>query len=106
MRGFSMRTRVKFLLSSLLLMLALLLTGFTATGTIQAYETLQQTQQQVKHSDVRAVRGWMTIPYVSHVYRVPQPCFTQELHVNDRWLLSHANLRMLADSYHRPLVQV
>ncbi len=45
----------------------------------------------------------MTIPYVSHVYKVPEPCFTQSLHLTDHWLVEHATLRVIADHYQRSL---
>lgn len=45
----------------------------------------------------------MTIPYVAHVYRVPERCFTQALRLNDGWLVEHATLRVLADHYQRSL---
>lgn len=98
-----LKTSLKFTFTSLLLCLALLLTGFTATGTIQAYQHFQQDHQSIQHGDVTTVRPWMTIPYISHVYKVPQLCFTQSLHLTDHWLVEHATLRVLADHYQRPL---
>lgn len=98
-----MKTSVKFTYTSLLLCLALLLTCFTATGTIQAYQHFQQDHQRIQAGDVTTVSSWMTIPYVSHVYRVPEPCFTETLHLSDHWLVEHATLRVIADHYQRPL---
>lgn len=98
-----MKTSVKFLYTSLLLCLALVVTCFTATGTIQAYQHFQQDHQRIQAGDVTTVSAWMTIPYVSRVYRVPEICFTQALHLNDYWLVEHATLRVIADSSRRPL---
>ena len=92
-----MRTGKKLFLCSLFLLLALLLTGFTATGTIRAYVVFQQDHQQIQQGDAHTVKGWMTISYVSHMYHVPEPCFVQNLHVHDHWLVEHAPLRALAD---------
>lgn len=98
-----LKTSIKLIYTSLLLCLALLLTCFTATGTIQAYQQFQQDHQRVQNGDVTTVSSWMTIPYVSHLYRVPEPCFTQTLNMNDHWLVRHATLRVLADDYQLPL---
>ena len=98
-----MKTSVKFTYTSLLLCLALALTCFTASGTIQAYQQFQRDHQSVQNGDVTTVRPWMTIPYIARVYRVPEPCLTQTLHLNDHWLVEHATLRVLADHYQRPL---
>ncbi len=101
-----LKTSLKFIFTSLLLCLALLLTGFTATGTIQAYQHFQQDHQGIQHGDVTTVRPWMTIPYISYVYSVPQPCFIQSLHLTDHSLVEHATLRVLADHYQLPLKQM
>ena len=98
-----MKTRDKFIYTSLLLCLAVFLTFFTATSTIQAYQYFQQDHQRIQAGDVTTVSSWMTIPYVSRVYKVPEPCFTQTLHLSNRWLVEHATLRTVADHYQRPL---
>ncbi len=98
-----LKTSLKFAFTSLLLCFALLVTAFTATGTIQAYQHFQQDHQSIQQGDVTTVRPWMTIPYIARVYHVPQPCFTQSLHLADRSLVEHATLRVLADHYQRPL---
>ena len=102
-KAIGLRTSAKFIYTSLLLCLAVILTCFTATGTIQAYQHFQQDHQRIQAGDATTVRSWMTIPYVSHVYKVPEPCFTQTLHLNDHWLVEHATLRVIADHYQRPL---
>ena len=98
-----LKTSIKLIYTSFFLCLALLLTGFTATSTIQAYQEFQQNHQRVQHGDATTVSSWMTIPYVSNLYNVPEPCFTQTLQLNDRWLMQHATLRVLADHYQRPV---
>lgn len=98
-----MKTSIKFLYTSLLLFLALWLTFSTASGTIRAYQQFQQDHQRVQSGDATTVRPWMTIPYVAHLYKVPEPCFTRNLNLNDHWLVEHATLRVLADHYQRPL---
>ncbi|HEX7736992.1 MAG TPA: hypothetical protein VF458_19260 [Ktedonobacteraceae bacterium] len=98
-----MKTSIKFIYTSLLLCLALWLTCATATGTIQAYQQFQQEHQRVQSGDAATVRPWMTIPYVARVYRVPEPCFTETLRLDDHWLVEHATLRVIADHYKRPV---
>ncbi|HEY0756119.1 MAG TPA: hypothetical protein VGD98_19340 [Ktedonobacteraceae bacterium] len=101
-----MKTRVKFIYTSLLLCLALILTFFTATSTIQAYQHFQQDHQSVQNGDATTVRPWMTLPYISHLYKIPEPCFTTALRLKDHWLVEHATLRVIADHDHQSLSQL
>jgi len=102
-KAIGLKTSAKFIYTSLLLCVAVILTGFTATGTIQAYQHFQQDHQRIQAGDATTVSSWMTVTYVARVYKVPEPCFTQTLHLNDHWLVEHATLRVIADHYQRPL---
>lgn len=101
-----MKIRVKFLLVSLLLILALACMFFSAAGTIQAYQQFEKNHQRITSGDVSTVDAWMTLSYVAHVYHVPETCLYQSLHVLNSWLTRRATLRALADRYRRPVNQV
>lgn len=45
----------------------------------------------------------MTIPYIAHVYHVPESCLLQSLHISAQILKTYASLRFIADASHRPL---
>lgn len=98
-----MKVHIKFICASLLLCLALTFMFLTATGTIQAYQHFEQDHQRIQAGDVTTVSSWMTIPYIARVYHVPEKCFSQSLHIADRWLVEHATLRVIADHYQRPI---
>jgi hypothetical protein len=101
-----LKIRVKFLLVSLLLALALACMFFSAAGTIQAYQQFEKNHQRITSGDVSTVDSWMTLPYVAHVYHVPETCLYQSLHVLNSWPTRHETLRALADRYRRPVNQV
>ena len=98
-----MTLRVKLLCVSFLLCLALAGMFFSAAGTIRAYQQLQQNHLHIITGDVSTVNSWMTLPYVSQVYHVPENCLTHALHVSDPWLIHHASLHVIADDTRQPL---
>jgi hypothetical protein len=99
--------RLRLIGVSLLLCLALASTIFAAAGTVQAYQEFQQDHQRIMAGDVSTVSSWMTIPYVAHVYRVPETCLSVALHVSKQpQLEKHATLRGIAEYYRRPVNDV
>ncbi len=55
-----------------LIVLGLILIGFFGVRTVVSYIRIQQTGLQPGVTDVEAIRGWMTIPYIATAYRVPE----------------------------------
>jgi hypothetical protein len=98
-----MTLRGKLLCVSLLLCLALAGMFFSAAGTIRAYRQLQQNHQHIITGDVNTVSSWMTLPYVSQVYHVPESCLTHALHISNPWMIHHASLHVISDYTGRPL---
>lgn len=45
----------------------------------------------------------MTIPYIAHVYHVPESCLFQSLHISTLTLKTYASLRFIADASHRSI---
>lgn len=61
-----------------LILFGLLLIGFFGLRAVRSYIYLQQTGLEPGVTDVEAIRGWMTIPYIATAYTVPEDyIFTQ-----------------------------
>ena len=95
--------RVKVILISVFLCLSLGATAYAATETVQDFHAFQQQNAYAVSEDVRAIRSWMTIPYIAHFYHVPESYLYQSLHISGRTLPSHVPLHLLAARYHRPV---
>lgn len=98
-----LNARVKLALTALLLALALALTVFCAIQTVQAFQRFQQEHQLVVNRDVRAIRPWMTVPYIAHFYHVPESYLDQSLHITGDRTTHLLPLRDLAPRVKRPL---
>lgn len=96
-----MNVRLKLISTGILLCLALGLTIFCALQTVQAVQRFQQSRHMALTGDVRSIRSWMTIPYISKVYHVPESYLLQRLHVSDPRSVSHVTLLSLAERFHR-----
>ena len=96
-----MNVRLKLISTGILLCLALGLTIFCALQTVQAVQRFQQSRHMALTGDVRSIRSWMTIPYISRVYHVPESYLLQRLHVSDPRSVSHVTLLSLAERFHR-----
>lgn len=95
--------RLKLLITSLLLCLALASVIFAAANTVQAYQHFTQNHQQIATGDTSTVSSWMTLPYIAHVYHIPESCLLQSLHISAPASKKYASLRFIADYAHRPL---
>jgi hypothetical protein len=63
-------SRRRLLLIAVLVILGLGLAAFFGMRAYRAYHRFQQPQAGV--TDVEALRGWMTLPYIAHTYDVPE----------------------------------
>ncbi len=93
--------RAKLVIVGVLLALALGITAFFASETLQAFQEFQQQHALIMAGDVRSIRPWMTIPYIAHTYHVPESYLYQSLHIADTQPPHHATLHALAISYNR-----
>lgn len=98
-----MNVRLKLLTISLLLCVALASVIFAAANTVQAYQHLTQNRQRIITGDTSTVSPWMTLPYIAHVYHIPESCLIQSLHLPASISKRYASLRFIADYSHRPL---
>jgi hypothetical protein len=79
------------------------LTVFCAVQTVQAFQRFQQEHQLVMTGDVRAIRPWMTVPYIAHFYHVPESYLDQSLHITNDQAIHRLPLHDLASRVKRPL---
>jgi hypothetical protein len=95
--------QAKSIIVGILLALARGIAAFCAVATFHAYQELQQQRALVAASDVRAIRPWMTIPYIAHIYHVPESYLYQSLQISDTHPPHHATLHALAIRYNHPV---
>jgi hypothetical protein len=62
----------RLLLTIVLVIVGLGLVGFFGTRAYRAYSRLQPAGLSAGTSDVEAIRGWMTLPYIARAYGVPE----------------------------------
>jgi hypothetical protein len=76
-----------------LVIVGVILTAFFGFRTVRAFAQVRLTGLQPGAKDVNAIRGWMTIPYLTKIYGVPQDYLYQQLNVP----ISGSNEKSLAD---------
>lgn len=64
-----------------LLVVGLLLMGFFGLRAARSYIRIQQTGLEPGVTDVEAIRGWMTIPYIAQAYQVPESFIFEQLDI-------------------------
>ncbi|MCB0191278.1 MAG: hypothetical protein KDJ65_04985 [Anaerolineae bacterium] len=62
-----------------LLVVGLLLIGFFGLRAARSYIRIQQTGLEPGVTDVEAIRGWMTVPYIAKAYEVPETFIFEQL---------------------------
>jgi antitoxin component of RelBE/YafQ-DinJ toxin-antitoxin module len=100
----SERTKLTLLSFLLLLMLGFLV--FTTTRTFQAAHNFQQQYSAIKTENVSAVRPWMTVHVIAHVYHVPEKYLYRSLTISNQTLFRHATLYQIAARKRLPVDQV
>lgn len=101
-----MSVRTRIIIVSLLLVLALGSTIFAAASTVQAFSTFQRQRALTKAGDVRTIRPWMTVPYIAHIYHVPQSELYTALHEDGLQPQPHTTLHALSLRCHCPVNSV
>ena len=62
-----------------LIVLGLLLVIFFGLRAVRSYVRIRQTGLQPGATDVQAIRGWMTIPYIAKAYGVPEAYIFEQI---------------------------
>jgi hypothetical protein len=96
----------RFGLLCFLLLLMLGAVAFTASDTIQAMQSLQKHSSDVKAGKVTAIRPWMTIHIVAHIYHVPDDYLYRSLNVDNRPATRRETLYGIASHEHKPVNQI
>ena len=65
----------------MLIILGIFLVGFFGLRTVRSYIRLQRMGLQPGITDVEAVRGWMTIPYIATAYGIPEGYIFKQLNI-------------------------
>jgi hypothetical protein len=95
--------RKKIVIVGVLLLLAVGITGFFAVETMQDLRDFQQQNALAVAGDVHTIQPWMTIPYISHVYSVPEGYLYRTLNLAPTAPHRHITLGSLSISYNRPV---
>lgn len=74
--------RWRVLLIGFLLVVAIIVTAIAANTTIQAFQTFQHQNELTRKGDISTIRSWMTIPFISRHYHVPENYLYESLHLN------------------------
>jgi LysM repeat protein len=101
-----MNTRLKIIIISALLVLAIASVVLAAASTVRAFHAFQQQRTLVKVGDVRAVHDWMTVPYIARVYHVPQSTLYTALHLAPTKSDAHMTLNEIAQRRHVPVTKI
>ena len=77
------------------LVLGIVLTAFFGFRAVRSFAQVQLTSLKPGTTDVEAIRGWMTIPYISKMYCVPADYLYKQINVassgNDQKSLAALN---------------
>lgn len=95
-----MSLRTKFVLTCILLLLALFCVAFSARSTMQTLQDFRRQNALARSGDVSTVSQWMTIPYIAHTYHVPETYLYSQLHLSNPYTLHYVTLQMLATQEH------
>ena len=101
-----MSKRTQLGLLSILLLLTLLCTVFATINATQSVHNFQKQYTNAKTENVNALRPWMTIPIVSHVYHVPEDELYNALSIAKTDPLRQATLYEIANHRKKPVDQV
>ncbi len=96
----------RFIIISILLLLALAGAVFATIETVQAVQNFQQHHVLARKEDVRIVSSWMTISYVSRTYHVPEDYLCRALHIPVTPAEKHTTLYVISLHSHRPVNEV
>jgi hypothetical protein len=104
--GTHMNIWSRFIIISMLLLLASSSVVFATLETVQAVKNFQQHHVLAKKEDVRIISSWMTISYVSRTYHVPENYLCRSLRVPISPAAKHTTLYDISMRSHRQVNEV
>lgn len=103
---FAQRDRTTVGLLCLLLVFVLGFLGYSFIATVHAVQSFQQQYHAVRAHDVSAIRPWMTVPAISHFYRVPEDYLYKSLSMDNPVIVRHETLYEIASHKKQHVKQV
>lgn len=94
------KSRIGLLLTIALVVVGLGLMLFFGARAYRDYRRLQERGLAPGVTDVEAIRGWMTLPYLAQAYGVPEATLFEELGVPQEGN-RRLSIKQLADKYAR-----
>ena len=98
--------RLKLGLLSLLLLLMLGMVCFAAVSTYEAVRSFQQRNNALVAGDVSAIRAWMTIQMVAHLYHVPEDYLSHTLAIGNPEQIRHFTFNQIASVKKLPVTRL
>lgn len=86
----------RFIIISFFLILSIGATIIATHATIDAVQNVHQHQVMAYQGDVHLIQRWMTIPYIAHVYRVPDSLLYAALKLKNDMATRHSTLQTIA----------
>ncbi|MFN8411603.1 MAG: hypothetical protein U0Z26_04375 [Anaerolineales bacterium] len=98
----------KHILTILLIIAGVAIIGFFGMRAFRAYKHMEGhgpfngKPPAANQTDISSIRDWMTVPYISHMYNVPQDLFYKTLELpkddkNDKMSLAQLNKKYYPD---------
>lgn len=93
-----------------LIVIGIALVGLFSARAVVSYIRIQQTGLKPGVTDVEAIRGWMTVPYIARHYQVPEEYIFQQIQIpsegNQKKSLRELNQRYAANQQSAVLTAV
>ena len=102
----STKTTLSLIVTISLLVIALAVAIISVSMTVREVHHFQQQHSLAAHKDVRAIRPWMTLTYISRFYHVPEPYLINSLHLSDTKNADRLPIQTLAQHNKRTITQM
>lgn len=100
------KTKLSLIVTISLLILTLGIAILSVSMTIGEIHHFQQQHTLATHKDVRAIRPWMTLTYISRFYHVPEPYLVDALHLTNKREADRLPIQILAQHNSRSVTEV
>lgn len=102
----STKTTLSLIVTVVLLIIALAVAIVSVSMTVGEVHHFQQQHTLATHKDVRAIRPWMTLTYISRFYHVPEPYLVDALHLTNTKNADRLPIQVLAQHNSRTITQM
>jgi len=104
---FFLSVKIRVIFIAILLILAVSVTFLAAHATVSALQDIHQHEILKSQGDVRLIQAWMTIPYIAHIYHVPEPTLYETLLLKGNpTVIRHSTLETIAIYKKQPVDNV